>query len=129
MAHAYLFNPGAGKLKLLRVLFIRLGISFTVVPREHFGRPLCEITGRGGCEAEFDELPDFTDEILLMDGFDSARFHALLDSMKSSRATIALKAVTTERNLFWTPRRLHAELSAEREAMRSKTPLDIHKTE
>lgn len=131
MAQILLFNIGAGKLRSIRVLALRLGIGCRVVAPEDFSKTLGDISGREGFAVPAGEPADaapFTGEMLVMDGLSSAQFHGLLDGLRRERAAVALKAVVTEQNLQWSAARLYRELSAEHEAMKQAKARSVHST-
>ncbi len=116
MAQILLFNIPAPKAAVIRALAARLDVSCREIPPDRFGRPLGALTGRPGFPGASAEAA-FADEMLVMDGLGAPQFHGLLDGLRQSGAPVALKAVVTGQNLFWTPAQLARELSAEREAL------------
>lgn len=116
MAQVLLFNLDAAKRSAMLPLLLRLKIAVRDVPPEQQGRSIGTLTGRAGYPDPGDAAR-FTDELLVMDSLDAAQFHGLLDGLRQARATVALKAVTTEQNLTWSAARLHREIAAEHAAL------------
>ena len=58
------------------------------------------------------------EEMIVMSDFTQEQFNALLEALKEMSIRIALKAVETPFNQYWTGEMLQAELKKEREAFR-----------
>ncbi len=107
------------KLRRLRSVLLRQGIGARAVRYEEYGHPIGFLTGYEGFEAGAPYTgEDFSDEMLLLDGFSSRELSALLDALRAARATVALKAVVTEHNAAWNSAQLHAAVKEEHETMR-----------
>lgn len=62
--------------------------------------------------------PDFESEMLVFSGMDSSLMDEFLESMKKAGfPPIALKAIITPTNIFWTPAKLYDELCKEHHTM------------
>ncbi len=117
MAQILLFNVAPEKRRKIFVLSLRLGAVCREVPPEDFGKPLAALTGRAEAPAAAPEAAPFSEEMLVLDGLRDDQLGALLAGLRRERATVALKAVVTERNLEWTPAALARELAAEHAAL------------
>ena len=107
------------KLRRLRTVLLRQGIAARAVAYEDYGHPVGFLTGyEGFAPAAPYTGEDFTDEMLLLDGFSSGGLSAFLDALRAARATVALKAVVTEHNAAWSSAELHAAVKEEHETMR-----------
>lgn len=61
---------------------------------------------------------DFDSEMLVFSGIDPALMDEFLESMKKAGVfPVALKAIITPTNIFWTPKQLYAELYREHRAL------------
>lgn len=69
---------------------------------------------RGSAEA-------IDEEMIVLSDFTQEQFHTLLDALKELSVRIALKAVETPFNQYWTGEMLQSELKKEREAFRSRS--------
>ena len=118
-----LYNIPQAKMSKLRVLCMRLGLKMHPVAGEDYAKTLTQlldIEGAAPAEAPADAREPFTDEMLVMCGFDQRTVDELLTGMRRERIpVIPLKAVLTETNQNWTSYQLHDEISAEREALRA----------
>ena len=130
MPQILLFNLSQDKLRRLRPLALRLGLSCRAVPPTEFGKSLAALCGRAedAAAADGEDALDVPGEMLVMDGLSAPQFHGLLDGLRRERATVALKAVVTESNARWSAARLYRELSAEHEAMEKLRGKSIHRT-
>lgn len=113
MKKVLLFNISGEKLARINSICAQLGIRPVKVDRADFGMPLGELTGRIGRFGEREDDAVFAEELLVMDGLDEATFTRFLAALRHSGAAVALKAVVTEHNLTWSPRKLQAELAEE----------------
>ena len=118
MAKVLLFNiRNADKLMKIRIAALRAGLEPVVVSEEDFAHPIGYLLGlEGFSPAEGAER--FSDEMLVMEALSSP----LLDMLRASKATVALKAVVTEQNKAWSCAALCRELRREHEAMRALAP-------
>ena len=128
MAQVLLYNLSQDKAARIRFLLFKLGIPAREVSPEEQNHPLGYLAGLEGFAAaqEGVEAP-FTREMLVMAGLSSQQFSALLEGLRQSRATVALKAVLTETNAQWSSQRLQRELSAEHEALQRVRTRDAEK--
>ena len=95
----------------------RQGIRFLHVPPEDFGRQLGSLLSLPGFEARASAavLP-FSEEILVMSGFDQRLLQSFLNFFSSEGIKrVALKAMLTPTNASWTAAELHRNLRAEHE--------------
>ena len=114
MARLLLYNIHGEKLAKIRTAAALLGITPIVVPEDAHSHPVGYLLGYEGF-APSDAAESFASEMLVME----ALFSPLLDYMRKSGATVALKAVVTEQNRAWSGAALCRELQREHEAMRS----------
>ena len=123
MKGVLLYNISAEKLKKIRVILLRLGLTGRVVRTEEFALPVGQLAGLDGLSpaetAQEDAGEAFREEMLVMCDLPSAVFSAFLNALRQNRCTVALKAVLTQTNAGWSSVRLHRELAAEHEAMRN----------
>lgn len=117
MSKVLLYNIQGDKLAKIRRAAGLLGLEVIEVPREAFGQPIGSVLGHEGFAAK-DAAEDFAEEMLVMETLSSP----LLDAMRASGATVALKAVVTEQNSAWSAAALCRELKREHEAMRAYAP-------
>ena len=121
MSQVFLYNiTDPGKAGRIRAALARLGIPGRTVERAEFSHPIGYLSGRPGFAPGTGEGSDFDEEMLLLDGLSKRDFSALLDELRASGATVALKAIVTETNAGWTSSQLHAALKMEHEALRSR---------
>lgn len=120
MAEVLFYNiKNPEKLRRLRTVLLRQGIAGRAVRYEEYGHPIGYLTGyEGFAPAGPYTGEDFTDEMLLLDGFASGELSRFLDALRAARAAVALKAVVTEHNAPWTSAELHAAVKEEHETMR-----------
>ena len=123
MKGVLLYNISAEKLKKIRVILLRLGLTGRVVRTEEFALPVGQLAGLDGLSpaetAQEGAEEAFREEMLVMCDLPSSVFSAFLNALRQNRCTVALKAVLTETNAGWSSERLHRELAAEHEAMRN----------
>ena len=113
MAKLLLFNIKNPELRSqLQVLSLRLNYSMIDVPADH---QQCRIRDLlSGLTAEIrDPGSAFSDEMLVMNGFDSGDLNFFLNELRRAGHTVKLKAVVTETNQFWSAHQLHDTLIAE----------------
>ena len=114
MARILLYNIHGEKLAKIRTAAALLGITPIVVPEDAHSHPVGYLLGYEGF-APSDAAERIDDEMLVRESL----FSPLLDYMRKSGATVALKAVVTEQNRAWSGAALCRELQREHEAMRS----------
>lgn len=118
MAKVLLYNiTDADKLMKIRIAALRAGLEAVEVKPADFAHPLGRLLGLEGYGPAEGEAP-FADEMLVMEALSSP----LLDALRASGATVALKAVVTEQNKSWSSAALCRELKREHEAMRAWAP-------
>lgn len=111
------FNLAESRLSKLRFLCMKLGCAVKPVPETDWGQPLSALCGLSVAEENAPAEP-FAGEMLVFCHMDNAAVNRFLQTAKQMRfQPVALKAILTPTNAAWTPVRLHAELSAEREAI------------
>ena len=118
MSRILLFNMDPEKAVKIRIAAYRLGLDCLEIPPEDQGRPLGALLGLPGFERAADPGDGFAEEMLLMETLSSE----LLDAMRASGASVALKAVVTEHNVGWSAAQLCRELRREHEAMQRLRP-------
>ena len=120
MAKLLLFNIQNSDLRSqFQVLSLRLNYSIIDVPadRQHCRiRDLLSGLTAGTC----DPASVFSDEMLVMNGFDSADLNFFLNELRRAGHTVKLKAVVTETNQFWSAQQLHDTLIAESLSMAAR---------
>ena len=122
MALVLLYNlTEKEKFAQIRFTLFKLGIPWREVSPEEYALPIGRLAGVEVEAEEEDAQELFTDEMLVLCGLEQAQFHAFLDQIRRSRATVALKAVLTETNAAWSSYRLHREIAAEHEAMKNNS--------
>jgi len=126
MPKVLLFNiKDADKRMKIRVAALRAGLEAVEVGEADFVRPIGSLFGLDGF-APAEGAETFSEEMLVMQELSSP----LLDAMRASGATVALKAVLTEQNSAWSAAALCRELRREHETMRAyapKKPVHQHK--
>ena len=117
MATLLLFNiHDEEKRTAIRILSLRLGFKVLDVLPEHQNLKVAELLSAEK-PSGFNFTP-FTDEMMVMAGFQSQAMHALLDGLRNNGCPVRLKCVVTETNRSWTAIRLHQELAAEALALK-----------
>ncbi|MBQ8974332.1 MAG: DUF3783 domain-containing protein [Oscillospiraceae bacterium] len=115
-----MYNIDEKKLSKLRVLCMRLGIKMRQVEKDRYALPIGQLTADTVPEPVESTVEAFDDEMLVMCGFNNAMVDALLKGLRESRIpVIPLKAVLTEENSKWDSFKLHTELTAEHEALKT----------
>lgn len=128
MTGVLLYNIGREKLPKIRFILFKLGLSAREVSPAEFDRPIGALAGLEGFEpAETAAGDPFAGEMLVMCGLSSPQFSAFLNALRQNRCTVALKAVLTETNAWWSAARLYRELAAEHEALQRVKPKDAEK--
>ncbi len=117
MSCIILFNIGGEKLRRIRSIAEALEIDCALAEKRDHARPLGELIGLDMPFPAPEEAEPFSEEMLIMHELDEPTFAALLQSLRREGAPVALKAVVTEHNLYWSPAALARELSREHEAM------------
>ena len=114
MSKILLYNIQGEKLMKLRGAAALLGLEAIEVPPQAHAHPVGYLLGYEGF-APSGSAESFPEEMLVMETLSSP----LLDYMRTSGATVALKAVVTEQNCGWDGASLCRELRREHEAMRA----------
>ncbi|MBQ3706119.1 MAG: DUF3783 domain-containing protein [Clostridia bacterium] len=119
MAKVLLFNVTRPETrKELQILSVRQNFSIIDVPKEKQGSTIRELLSGMAVSKRIDL--SFSDEMMVMNGFDHAGLDLLLNEMNRSGTTIRLKAVVTETNQHWSALQLHGTLLAESMAMSAR---------
>ena len=88
------------------------------IPQDRFGETLGALAGVSADGTLQNAPGTFTDEMLVMCGFNGRQMDIFTKKLRSSRCTVPLKAMLTQTNANWTPVKLHQEIAAEHEAMK-----------
>ena len=119
MAQVLLYNISGEKLRRIRVALLRLGIAQRAVSYGEYAHPIGYLAGLEGYAAAPPHTgEEIGEEMLIMAGLTSRQFSALLDTLRASRATVALKAVVTETNAAWDSVTLYKALREEQQTLR-----------
>lgn len=111
----YNFDPERGR--RIKLLCLPLKIRPREVSPSQYNLPL-ETLLRGGEAPEGEEVPAFTDEMLVMANLTGTQMNRFLQAFRRNKLSpVALKAVLTAANAAWDSVRLHRELKLEHEAM------------
>ena len=113
MAKLLLFNiTDSGKRNQLQILSLRLNFTMIDVPAD---RQHCRIRDllSGLTSPASDPAAPVTDEMLVMNGFESGDLNFFLNELRRTGYPVRLKAVVTETNQFWSAHQLHDTLVAE----------------
>ncbi len=120
MAKLLLFNIQNPETRSqLQVLSLRLNYSMIDVAPEKQHCRIRDLLSGLAAENPVSE-PAFTDEMLVMNGFDRADLNFFLNELRRAGHIIRLKAVVTETNQLWSARQLHDTLVAESLAMQPR---------
>lgn len=120
MAKVFLYNIQEEKRGRLLAVLRRRGIPCREPAYREYGHPLGYLCGREGFAPAPDYTgPDFSDEMLLLEGLSSHQLSALLDELRSQGAAVALKAIVTDTNAAWSSALLHAAILEEHRAMQA----------
>ena len=110
----------------LQFAFFKLGLRAREIHPEEYAHPIGYLAGREGFSAAEPYTGEgFSDEMLVLCDLSNSQLNRLLEQLRQSRATVALKAVLTEHNAQWSSEALHREISREHaamQAMRSTAP-------
>jgi len=128
MANVLLFNfQTSDKLPRLRFILFKLGIRAREVEPSDFGESLGFLAGlEGYSAAETPEAGTFSDEMLIMNGFNNTQLDFFLKMLRQEKVFIPCKAVMTEHNAVWSAVHLHHELFLEMEAMKAARRNSVH---
>lgn len=118
MGVVLLYNLSADKLRRVRTALLRLGIPARTVSPAEYGHPIGWLVGAEGFSpAEEYTGEGFTSEMMVMSGLSSRQFNDLLNTLRTGRAVIRLKAVVTEHNASWDSCELYRALRSEQDTM------------
>ena len=118
MNNLLMYNIPPEKSRKIKAIALQLGFRIRVVKPEEFGQSVGCLAGlpetqvQGGGEA-------FTDEMLVLCGVEGRAFHSFLAQLREKKVPVALKAVLTEHNAFWTSSKLHESLVQESEMLKN----------
>ena len=120
LAKLLLFNiQDPAKRSQLQVLSLRLNFTMIdVAPDRQHCRVRDLLSGLAAGSAPASQA--FTDEMLVMNGFDSADLNFFLNELRRAGHTVRLNAVVTETNQLWSARQLHDTILAESLAMAAR---------
>ena len=125
----YYDNGQAEKSKSLEKAAEHLGITFVPVTGAHFLQTVGYLAKVKGFPARkippFQNTPEITKDVLVMCNFTEEKLDVLLKSMKNGVIPqVALKAVLTAQNCFWTFAQLFQELEEEHQHFYSQDSMD-----
>lgn len=114
-----LYNFSEERLQGVKRALVPLKALAKEIPSEQFGQKLGFLIGAEGYEADMNpEAEPFSDEMLVMYGFDSGDIDMLLRSLrKYGVGRVALKAVITPTNIDWNSSELFFAVKADHEEM------------
>lgn len=116
MARILAFNLDDSQMKLLLGAAGSFEISVFAVSPLLYGAKIRDILDGNATGYAAENVPQFTEEMLVFDGFDDEELYEFLNAMKrTGMRFISLKASVTEFNKGWTPAALGAELIRERD--------------
>lgn len=123
-----MYNLGGDKGSRLRLLCLKTHIRVRGVSVEEYGEPLAAVAGMCPPTGERAE-GTVEDEMMVFVNFDGNSLNRFLNQMRASRIPgVALKAVLTPSNMYWSSVKLYGEIRQEHEAMmQRKKP--VHETE
>lgn len=119
-AAVYLCNFTPARQREILPLCAQCGIRVRKVDPADFGQQIGLIAGLPEFERSqtVEEAEPFTEELMLMQGFDQALLDDFLNRFRQRRVkSVALKAVITPTNSGWTLLHLHDEIAREHEYM------------
>ena len=116
MAVILLFGLKKEKEKVVRAVAQKLGANVTEVARKDYGQKLGVLAGIKGFLKEKKQYdgPDFATEMMVVSGMNPQQVDAFLAEYKATGGQpVALKAIVTSHNVFWTADALFRELVKE----------------
>jgi len=119
MASILICNISDEKLQKIKFVAFKLGIKLKEIAKDDFSKSVGYLAGIDEIAPGDRVSEPFSDEMLVLCDFDSAKLDALLLELRRSRAVVALKAVLTETNASWSLAELHGEIAREHEAMKA----------
>jgi hypothetical protein len=121
----YYNQKKSDKVRLLKSVFVRMGIRIRNVGPEQLNQTVGALAGLPGFQEESREqreVPVIEEEMMVLYGFGSRRLDELLAQLRRAKVPpVALKAVVTETNCNWTFYELYQEIRAEHEKMTADT--------
>lgn len=119
------YNPGTEEsmahVAKLKSVLVRMGVRIRNIGPEQAGETVGFLAGLEGFEKREEdsgELPEMTEEMLVLKQFSGKRLDELLLNLRRAGVPrIALKAVLTEHNAKWPFYQLYEELKAEHAQM------------
>ena len=105
MAVILLFGLKKEKEKAIRAVAQKLGANVTEVARKDYGQKLGALAGIKGFPKEKKQYegPDFATEMMVFSGMNPQQVDAFLADYKATgEQPVALKAIVTPHNVFWT---------------------------
>ena len=112
-----LFNFSPDKAGILRETAAALGVKTREVRPDEHKKPLTALLAGPAGPLSAPAAPAFSEEMLVMAGFDRALIDRFLDRIRPLTPGV-LKAAATAYNLFWTGETLARELLEERQRLR-----------
>ena len=119
MARVLAFNvTDPAKKRELQILALRMNFPVITVEREKQGNRIRDLLAG---DAPRTPVPrPFSEEMLVMDGFEHPDLNFLLNELIRTGHPFALKAVVTPTNLEWTASELYLRLKAENLSMQNR---------
>ena len=118
MNHLLMYNIPPEKAGKIKAIALRHGFRIRVVQPEEFGRSIAALAGFPEAQVQGDGTV-FSDEMLVLCGVEGRAFHSFLAQLREKKVPVALKAVLTEHNAFWTSSKLHESLVQESEMLKN----------
>lgn len=115
-----LYNLDGEKGSKIRVACMYHKLKLRPVQPEEYGQTLETLLGLSPATEPAAEAAPITDEMLVFCGVDGQQLNAFLQTLRSQKLGVALKAVLTETNRSWSSNALHAELLEEHAAMQRR---------
>ena len=115
-----LYNFDGKRLQAVRKSLSPLGCVIKTVPKKDFDLPIGALLEPDKVKrTDTPEVTEpFTDEMLVMYGFQGEMIDVLIAALKMGGAgKIALKAIVTEHNIKWSSTKLYKEIKAEHDFM------------
>lgn len=117
-----LYNLDGEKGSKLRVVCMYHKLKLRPVQPEEYGQPLEALLGLApAAEPAPSAATPFADEMLVFCGVDDRQLSDFLQTLRSQRLGVALKAVLTETNRTWSSSALHTELLEEHATMQQRS--------
>lgn len=123
MARILLFGLKKEKNRAVCKAAQKIGADVITVARKDYGQKIGALAGIKGfsMERKSYEGPDFATEMMIFSGMDPQQVDMFLAEYKATgEAPVALKAIITPHNVFWTAEALFRELMKEHVQFRGK---------